>query len=368
VHVIPISSVDIRPEDVQSVVDVLRSGMLAQGPMVRELEMIFAAVTGTTEAVAVSNGTIALVLALEALDLQAGDEVITSPFTFAATVNAVLQAGATVRFADISPADFNIDAKSVEALVNGRTKVLMPVHLYGQAADMKALVPLAAAYALHIVEDAAQAVGSRFHGRACGGFGIGCFSLYGTKNVTSGEGGVITTNDPVKADLMRTLRNQGSKERYVYDMPGHNYRLTDLQAAVGVSQMRRLDEISERRRSNADHLLRALAGCPHIDLPHELEGRYHTWHQFTIVVQPDAPFTREELADRLAHRGVGTGFYYPKTLPSYDCYRTHPRIVLDETPVADALASRVISLPVHPKLSPQDLDDVVAAVRASVHA
>jgi perosamine synthetase len=362
-HVIPVSTVDIPPGTEELVLQVLRSGMLAQGPMVQRFEQDFAAILGVRHAVAVNNGTTALVAALQVLDLSPGDEVLTSPFTFVATLNAILEAGATAVFADISEDDFCLDPAAAAAAVGPRTKVLMPVHLYGQCADMDQLGALAQQHQLHLVEDAAQAHAAKIGDRFAGSFGLGCFSFYGTKNVTTGEGGMITTDDDVLADRLRVLRNQGMRARYVYEVAGHNYRLTDLQAALAIPQLAGLEDSTSRRQHNADRLIAGLADVPGLRLPRQLEGRRHVWHQFTVLLTDQAPVDREEFVAKLAERGVGSGVYYPKLVHDYDCYRDNPQVVSSEVPVATSVAERVVSLPVHPKLSGDDLDTIVAGVR-----
>jgi perosamine synthetase len=361
--VIPVSTVDIPSAAEELVLQVLRSGMLAQGPMVTRLEQDFAAIHGVRHAVAVNNGTTALVAALQVLDLAPGDEVLTSPFTFVATLNAILEAGATAVFADIREDDFCLDPAAAAAAVGPRTKVLMPVHLYGQCADMAQLGQLAEQHQLHLVEDAAQAHAAKFGDRFAGSFGLGCFSFYGTKNVTTGEGGMITTDHDVLADRLRVLRNQGMRARYVYEMAGHNYRLTDLQAALAIPQLAGLEEATARRQRNADRLRAGLAEVPGLRLPRQLDGRRHVWHQFTVLLTDQAPVAREEFVAKLAERGVGSGIYYPKLVLDYDCYRGNPQVVPSELPVASSVAERVVSLPVHPKLTDDDLDTIVAGVR-----
>ena len=367
---IPITAVDVR--DAESLVlEVLRSGILAQGPMVARLEEAFARVSGTAHAVAVNSGTTALVAALQTLDLEPGDEVVTSPFTFVATLNAILETGATVRFADVTREDFALDPDAVAAVLGPRTTVLMPVHLYGQPADMGKLVPLAEEHELHIVEDAAQALGASFQGKPAGSFGLGCFSLYATKNVTTGEGGVITCDDPEVADRLRVLRNQGMRSRYTYEMPGHNYRMSELHAAVGIPQLARIDELVAARRRNARQLTTGLTGTPGLAVPAVLPGRAHVWHQYTVRIGPHAMLSRDELAADLAERGVATGVYYPKLVFDHDCFRDHPQIPAvtpANFPVAAALAEQVISLPVHPALSESDVDSVVREVREALGA
>jgi dTDP-4-amino-4,6-dideoxygalactose transaminase len=364
---IPITKVVVGPEEEKLVLEVLRSGQLAQGPMVERLEAGFASLVGVKHAVAVSSGTTALVASLQALDLSPGDEVITSPLTFVATLNAILEAGAVARFADIGD-DFNVDPASVEALVGPRTRALLPVHLYGLPAAMDRIGDIAARHGLAVIEDAAQAVGASFAGAPAGSFGIGCFSLYATKNIMTGEGGVITTDDDQLATALRTARNQGMRARYEYLMAGHNYRMTDLQAAVGVAQLERLADITETRRANAGALTAGLAGAVGIVPPEVPHGRTHVFHQYTVRVTPEAGITRDQLSEAIGRRGVGSGVYYPRAVFDYDVYRSHPDVMLDPVPRAERAAAEVLSLPVHPGLSITDLRTIADAVRGSLPA
>lgn len=357
---IPISVVDVRDAE-PLVLEVLRSGVIAQGPMVRRLEETFAEAIGVRHAVAVNNGTTALVAAMQVLELQPGDEVITSPFTFVATLNAILEAGATARFADIREDDFAVDPAAVAKLVNDRTKALMPVHLYGQTADMGPLMDIAGQFGLPVVEDAAQAHGATYQGTGAGSFGIGCFSFYATKNLTTGEGGMVTTNDDGIADRLRVLRNQGMRQRYQYEMAGHNYRMTDLQAAVGIPQIARMGQIAEQRKRNAARLSEGLSGVSGLVVPRELPGRSHVWHQYTVLLPESAD--RDAVVAELGEAGVTAGIYYPKTVFDYDCYRGDERVVAEHVPVAESVARRCLSLPVHQHLTDDQLDTVVEAVR-----
>jgi dTDP-4-amino-4,6-dideoxygalactose transaminase len=266
-------------------------------------------------------------------------------------------------FADIREDDFCLDPAAAEAAVGSRTKVLMPVHLYGQCADMLALGPLAERRGLHVVEDAAQAHAATIGDRAAGSFGLGCFSFYATKNVTTGEGGMITTDDDALADRLRVLRNQGMRERYMYEVAGHNYRLTDLQAALAIPQLAALDATTAKRRANAEQLLAGLSGVAGLRLPQQLPGRGHVWHQFTVLLTDAAPMDRQELVTRLGERGVGSGVYYPKLVFDYDCYRGNPQVQVPDVPVAASVAERVVSLPVHPRLTDDDVAKIVATVR-----
>lgn len=360
---IPVTVVRLGEEVERLVAEVVRSGQLAQGPLVARLEAEFAALHGVSHAVAVNNGTTALIASLEVLDLQSGDEVITSPFTFVATLNAILAAGATARFADIGD-DYNVRPDLAGELVNERTKVLLPVHLYGQPVDVAGFEAIARAHGLSVVEDAAQAVGATVGGRPVGGSGLGCFSLYATKNISTGEGGVITTNDDRLADRLRLLRNQGMRQRYQYEIAGNNYRLTDLAAAVGLPQLARIEEITARRQANAAVLREGLAGVPGLLVPPECPaGRTHVYHQFTVRITPEARLGRDRFVEALAAEGVGSGIYYPRLVFDYDCYRGHPGVVADPVPHAARIASEVVSLPVHPFLSAEDLSTIVSAVR-----
>ncbi|MEU4801353.1 DegT/DnrJ/EryC1/StrS family aminotransferase [Actinosynnema sp. NPDC023587] len=359
---IPITVVDVAAAE-ELVLQVLRSGAIAQGPMVKRFEDEFGKVAGVPHAVAVNNGTTALVASLQVLGLKPGDEVVTSPFTFVATLNAILEAGATARFADISEDDFNVDPEAVARAVTPATKVLMPVHLYGQMADMGRLVPLAARHGLAIVEDAAQAVGATFEGKPAGSYGLGCFSLYATKNITTAEGGVITTADDTLADRLRVLRNQGMRQRYQYEVAGHNYRMTDVHAAIGIPQLEQLATITEARQRNAEALSKGLADITGLKTPRTLPGRTHVWHQYTVLITDDAPVSRDEVAAKLTEKGIGNGIYYPKTVFDYDCYRDNPNVVISDVPVAEKVARQALSLPVHPKLTDAELDAVVGAVR-----
>jgi perosamine synthetase len=361
---IPVTVIRFGPEVEELVLSVLRSGMVAQGPLVKQLEDQFAALTGVKHAVAVNNGTTALIAALAVLDLQPGDEVITSPFTFVATLNAILEAGATARFGDISTDDFNLDSGTVAGVSGPRTKVLLPVHLYGQCADMEQLAPMAATAGWSLVEDAAQSHGATQNGRVAGSWGTGCFSLYATKNLTSAEGGLITTDDDRIADRLRVLRNQGMRERYQYEMAGNNFRLTDLQAAVCLPQLPGYQQQVETRQRNAAALSKGLANVPGLLTPSSIDGRGHVWHQYTVLITEQARLTRDGFAQGLTAAGIGCGVYYPRPVYEYDCYRDHPQVVIPDAPVAAFVGSHCLSLPVHAYLSDSDLDRIVSTIVA----
>lgn len=363
--VIPLSKVVVGEEEERGVIEVLRSGMLSQGDKTASLEDAFAAAHQVAHAVAVSNGTVALVAALRALGIGPGDEVITTAFSFNATLNAILEVGATARFADVRD-DFTIDPDAVAALINRRTAALLPVHLYGLPADMTAIAALASGHGLAVIEDAAQAHGATCGDRSVGGYGVGTFSFYGTKNITCGEGGMVTTNDADVAGKLRLLRNQGMRERYQYEIPGYNWRLTDLQAALALPQVHRLKEITAARSANAGRLTSGLAGVAGLALPIVPGDRTHVWHQYTVRILEDAPVRRGEFCARLSGAGVGHGIYYARLMHDYPCYADNPRVIADDTPTARAMTAQVVSLPVHPGLSPSDLVKIVDTAQEGV--
>jgi dTDP-4-amino-4,6-dideoxygalactose transaminase len=354
---IPLSRPWIGPEEKAAVIEVLESGMLAQGPRVAALEEAFARMTGARHAIATTSGTTGLHLALLAHGIGPGDEVITSPFTFIASVNAILFTGAKPVFADIDEASFNIDPERLEAAITPRTKAVMPVHLYGQPCDMDEICAIAERHGVVLLEDAAQAVGATYRGRHVGTFGTAVFSLYATKNVMSGEGGMITTDADDVADRARLLRNHGMRNRYEYEMLGYNFRLTDVLAAIGLAQLGRMEEATRRRRSNAGYLNAHLRG---IGTPVVKEGRDHVWHQYTVRL-PQA-LDRQETVRRLGEDGIGTGVFYPLGAHRFPHVQAETGDV--DLPVTDRVAASVLSLPVHPLLGQSDLERIAAAVNS----
>jgi perosamine synthetase len=360
---IRISAPQLGPEVEALVLGVLRGGHLAQGPMVERFEALCTTMAGTAHAVAVANGTVALDAALAVLEIGPGQEVITSPFTFAATINAILRSGASVRFADIRD-DFTIDPESVAELVGPATAAIMPVHLYGLPCDMRPLMSLAASHGLAVVEDAAQAHAAAVDGRRAGSFGLGCFSFYATKNVTSGEGGCITTDDAMLAERVRAVRNQGMRSRYDYAMIGQNWRMTDVAAAIAIPQMERLDEIVSARGRNAAVLTSLLESNPAVMTPLVPLGRRHVWHQYTVLLE--AGVDRDRVAAAMSSDGVDTGVYYPGLVWDHDAYRNHPNVHRDDTPLASEYTSRCLSLPVHPGLATRDLERVAESLNRAL--
>jgi dTDP-4-amino-4,6-dideoxygalactose transaminase len=354
---IAVAKPQIGPEEEAAVLAVLRSGMIAQGPQTERFEQAFAELCGVRHAVAVSNGTVALHLALLAHDIGPGDEVITSPFSFIATANSILMAGATPVFVDINARDFNLDPTLVEAAITPRTRAIMPVHLYGQPAQMDALLDIARRHQLHIIEDAAQAVGASYRGRAAGSFGTACFSLYATKNITTGEGGMITTDDAAIADRLKLLRAHGMRVRYYHEQFGYNFRITDIQSAIGLAQLAKLDSFTERRIANAAYL-DAHIQHPAVTIPWVSPEVRHVYHQYTVRVQGD----RDVAIKQLAAAGVGAAIFYPLTIPQQPYYREQGFIA--HTSHAEQAAREVLALPVHPGLSEADIAQVADAVNA----
>ncbi len=367
---IPISVVKNSAEAEELAIQVLRSGMLTQGAMVQRFEELCCEMSGARHAIAVNNGTTALVVALEALQLRPGDEVITSAFTFVATLNAILESGATARFADIDAHDFNINPAEVANQINERTRVLMPVHLFGQPCDLTPLAKLAQQNDLAMIEDAAQAHGARLAGQAIGKTsGQATFSFYATKNLQTGEGGVVTTDDDALADRLRLLRNHGMNARYQYELPGHNYRLTELAAAVAIPQFAQLASITATRAANASYFSKNLEGLEGLVTPITRPDRTSAWHQYTLRITTDCATTRDEVVRRLNEAGIGAGVYYPRAVYDYDCYRHHPRVIIDGGhPIAAKVATEVVSLPVHQHLTEHEREQIVAAVHAAVRA
>lgn len=353
---IPISKPLIGDEEKAAVALVLESGQLAQGPRVEEFERAFAEFIGVRHAIATSSGTSALHVALMAHGIGPGDEVITTPFTFIASVNAILYTGATPVLVDVDET-FNLNPALIEPAITRNTKAIMPVDLYGQPADLGAISEIAGRHGLAVIEDACQAHGATFDGRRAGSFGTGCFSFYATKNMTTGEGGMITTDVDEVSERCRLLINHGMRVRYRHESRGYNYRLTDLAAAIGLEQLRKLPSFNARRAANADSFSRRLGGVRGLITPAVAPRRTHAWHQYTLRVTADFPLTRDGLSVRLRQAGVGSAVYYP--VPVHRQEAVSGNFPAGSSfPCAEEFASEVISIPVHPGLCADDLDHI----------
>ena len=361
-------------EEEAAALRVLGSGQLAQGERVATFERRFAELCHVREAVAVSTGTAALHLALLAHDIGRGDEVITTAFSFAATANVILLVGATPVFVDIEPDTCTLNPVQAEMALTRRTKAIIPVHLYGHPCEMNRLQKIAEAFSLVLIEDASQAHAATIDGRPVGSFGTGCFSFYATKNMTTGEGGMVTTNDPAIAERVRLLRNHGQEARYYQIALGYNLRMTELQAALGIAQIEKLEYFTQQRIANAAYLTNNLQGI--VQTPVERPGYRHVYHQYTIKI----PSKRNEFATELRARGVDTTIHYPIPIHQQPFYQRKPGLfrVLSpgqrtpvkgnnptaHLPVTESAAQQVLSLPVHPALSQEDLSTIAREVVA----
>jgi perosamine synthetase len=356
---IPIARPDLGPEELAAVTEVLASGMIAQGRKVAELEERWAEFVGVRHAIATANGTLALMGIFAGIGLEPGDEVITVSHTFAATANAILFTGATPVFIDIEPDTYLIDAKKIEAAITPRTRAICPVHLFGLVADMDMIRAIADRHGLIVVEDACQAHGATFRGRKAGSFGHGAFSLYATKNMTTAEGGFVTTNDDRLADWLRLYRNQGMRARYEFEMLGFNFRLTDLAAAIGLAQFDKLARNTARRQAIAAAYDEAFGELP-IGLPITPDGRTHVFHQYTI----DVGGARDAIVADLREAGVGADIYYP--IPVHRQEYIMERGLHADLPVTDLAAARTLALPMFPGLTDAEQTQVIDAVKAAV--
>jgi len=352
---IQISAPLLGAEEKEAVLAVLDSGQLAQGPRVEAFEQAFAACCGVKHAVATSSGTTALQVAVLAHGIGPGDEVVTTPFTFIASANAVIFAGAKPVFVDVDERSYNMDPRLIEGAITPRTKAILPIHIFGNPCQMDLIMEIAARHGLAVIEDACQAHGASVHAKKVGSFGTGCFSFYPTKNITTAEGGIITTDDDELADRARLLRSHGQRQRYYHESIGYNFRMTEMQAAIGLVQLEKLDRFVEARRANAAYLSSGLRG---VVTPVEAPGHRHAYHQYTVRVTKG----RDLLAQHLRAQGIATGVYYP--LPVHKQVAYQKLGYTDCLPVAEKACEQVLSLPVHPGLSRADLDQIIEGVNA----
>jgi len=368
---IPINQPSIGKNEIEAAVEVLRSGILTEksgrGPRVLEFEKEFAKFVGTKHAIAVCSGSAALHSVLLAAGLRPGDEVVVPSFTFSATAGAVVLAGGRPSFADIDGDTYTITPESIEAAITRATKVIIPVHMYGLCADMAPIAELARRRGILVIEDAAQAHGAEYNGRKAGALGdAACFSFYGGKNMTTGEGGMVTTNEDDLAEQVRMIRTHGEERPYWVSRQGHNYRMPEISGAIGTVQLKRLPSFLEQRRKNAEYLTEKLSMLGKLMMPREPAGRKHAWYLFTTRLRGANAGKRNKLVEKLRSKNIGTAVYYESPvhmLPFYRDTQSSRRSALPET---ERACRQVFSLPVHPELKQSELQFVAEAVRRAI--
>jgi dTDP-4-amino-4,6-dideoxygalactose transaminase len=376
---LPYNLPDISDAEVDAVVEVLRSGWLAPGPRARAFEEAFASYLGVRHAIAVDSATAGMHLALVAMGIGPGDEVVTTPMTFAATVNVIIHAGATPVLADIRAEDHCVDPAAVERAVTPRTKAIMPVHHGGAACDMEAIMAIARAHGIRVVEDAAHGLGTGIGGRPIGGFGDATvFSFYPTKNVTSGRGGMVTTDDDALAERCRLLALHGMSDdawdRYTargswgYRVlaAGYNYAMSDFQAALGHAQFARLPAFQRRRRELALALNERLSRLPEVIVPGERTGTTHAWHLYVLRLRPERlTISRDEFIEAMRERGIGTSVHFIP-IHHHPYYRERFGWAPGDFPAADEAFRTMVSLPLYTRMTDEALDRVARAVEEIV--
>ncbi len=355
---IPIAKPLLGDEERALVEKVFQSGMLAQGKMVKQFEKEFASYCGVKHAVAVSNGTAALYAMFVAMGIRPGDEVITTSVSFFSSASQVAALGGKVVFTDVERDTYNMDVSQLEGLITDKTKAIMPVHLYGQPADMKELLEIGEKHAIPVVEDACQSHGAEYNGKKTGGLALaGTFSFYPTKNMTTIEGGMITTNDNELAEKCRLLRDHGAPQHYQHHMIGFNFRMTDVSAAVGIAQLGKLDNFNSIRKRNAAYFNEHLGGIEGLQLPAAKPGRSHVYHLYAPLSE-----RKDELLKHLNDNGVGARPSYP--VPIYK-----QKAFLDlgyggvHCPVAEEICPKTLLIPVHPAVSEEDCERIVEVVK-----
>lgn len=357
---IPVARPAIGQDEISAVTAVLESGMLASGERVAEFEKKFADYCGTTHAVAINNGTAALHAALLAADIGPGDEVIVPSFTFFATASAVSMTGAKPVFVDVNEKTFCIDPAQVEGSITPKTKAVIGVHLFGQPFDVPGIQQVCESNNLTLIEDAAQAQGAMYNGEKTGGFGqFGCFSFYATKNMTTGEGGMVTTSDKAYNERLRLLINHGQSEKYLHTRLGYNYRMTDVAAAIGLVQLKKLEKFNMRRRKNAEYYDTHIS-VKGLITPAVVQGMHHVYHQYVIRLTDEFPMKRTDFVEYLKVKGIGTAVHYPIPIHHQPVY-AHANEP-DSCPVSTSLASSVLSIPVHPLLDQKELAYICDAI------
>ena len=352
---------EIREEIINMVDQVLESSHYILGPRVREFETRIADYLKVSDALGVASGTDALHLSVEALGIGEGDEVITTPFTFFATAEAIVYTGAKPVFVDIEQETFTIDCSKIEEKITSRTKAILPVHLFGHPSDMKRIMAIAEKHGLYVIEDCAQAFGAEINGRKVGSFGdTGCFSFYPSKNLGAcGDGGMITLRERRFSDAIKSLRNHGSKGSYMHDFIGFNSRLDELQAGILLVKLTRVDEYNRKRREKALRYNSLLSGV--VTCPSEKEGVYHVYNQYTILCR-----NRDDIQQRLKENGISSVVYYPRPLHLQDAM-SFLRYTEGAFPVAEKASREVLSLPIYAELEESDIETIAEVLKRVAH-
>jgi perosamine synthetase len=362
---IPINKPQMDEAEVQAVIEVMRKGpvtnALGAGPKVLEFEKLFAEFAGVKHAVAVNTGTAALHSAVMAVGVKRDDEVIVPSFTFVATAEAVVLAGAKPVFTDIDPQTYNLSPAAVEKNITKRTKAILPVDLYGFSADIKPLREIAQKHNIALLEDAAQAHGTTYAGKPAGSFSdAACWSLYASKNIMTGEGGVVTTNEDNIDEKLRMIRTHGEKAKYASEMMGSNYRMPELEAAIGIVQMKKLPSFIAKRRENAQILTKILTKSKKLILPYETKTCQHSWYLYTARIKDGTEAQRNKLIEDLKAKGIGAEAYYVNPINTMPFYRNN--YGAKALPETEKAAKQVFSLPVHPGVTKQDATYIAETV------
>jgi len=361
---IPINAPQIGEEEIEAVVKVLKSGLLTHGlgagPMVTKFEKEFAKFMKAKYAVAVNTGTAALHLAILGVGIKPGDEVILPSFTFVATAEVIVFAGAKPVFVDIDPETYTISRKEIERAITKKTRAIMPVDLYGLPADMQPIREIADEHGLAIIEDAAQAHGATYKGKPPGTFAdAACWSFYGSKNMTTGEGGMLTTNNDEMAEQARFMRSHGEKQKYMSLLLGHNYHMPEIQAAIGCVQLEKLPKFVAKRRENAKRLTEILKKEDRLQLPKVPKGYEHSWYLYTVRLKDVKEKERDRIVEGLRQKGIDAGVVYMNPIHVMPYYRAFGKYKL---PVTEKVAKQVFSLPVHPGVTLKHIDFIGEAV------
>lgn len=365
---VPIARVQLGDEEIEAAVEVLKSGRLVQGRKTEEFERAFAEKVGVEHAIAVSSGSAALHISYMTAVPEPG-EILVPNFSHISTASMVHMAGSRPVFCDVDPETFTLDLEDAGRRLTPRAKAVAPVHLFGVACAIDEITDFARANGLRIIWDTAQAHRTTYNGRDVGGFGdLACYSFYATKNMTTGEGGMITVDDPKLAEQCRLFRSHGQSRKYHHSQLGFNYRMSEMEAAIGLVQLKKIDVLTHRRRENAAYLTRGLANMEELVVQRVPKGVEHSYHQYSVLLRTDAlRGSRDEFVEALRQEGIGAAVHYPRPLHEQPALRA----LVAETPplpVSQDISQRIVSLPVHPGLTREDLDRVVAAVQAVVRS